>query len=167
MPLIKTLPPLAVLEEWFHLDEETGVLTYIKRRGKKKPGDVAGWKQLHSKKHWRHSVAVPGFGRFLRARLVWKIFYKEEPPAYVDHKDRNSLNDAPSNLLDGSHMGWNNRNKSCTSASGYMGVFPSSNKDGRWQVTIQVQGKTKYVGTYEDPEIAHAAYLKAREALEP
>ena len=162
----KRLPSLEVLNEWFDLDTATGVLSWKKKpQSRIKVGQQAGWTQNHNGL-LRVSVTVPKHGRFLRARVVWKMHYQQEPPKVVDHRDRNSMNDAPSNLLDGTN-GWNNRNRAVSSASGLAGAFPSSNKDGRWQSTIQIDGKTVYLGTFETALEANAAYLKARQAHEP
>ena len=88
-----------------------------------------------------------------------------EPPRIVDHKDRNPLNDAPENLRDGTN-GLNQRNKAVTAISGLAGAFPSSNRDGRWQSTIQVNGKTVYLGIFKTAEEANSAYLAARAVLD-
>lgn len=154
-----------MLDEWFTLDETTGALYYNKKPAKRiRAGAEAGWKQNHNGL-LRVSVTVPGHGRFLRSRLVWKIFHRAEPPAVVDHIDRNPLNDAPVNLRDGT-SGLNQRNRRVASASGLMGAFPSPNRDGRWQSTIQAGGKTVYLGTFATAEEANAAYLAARAVLD-
>lgn len=158
----KPLPPVTALTEWFDIDADTGVMTWKKRSNSRvKVGGVAGWTQNHNGL-LRVSIQVPGYGRFLRARLVWKMLRGEEPPAVVDHIDRNSMNDAPVNLRDGT-QGLNNRNRAVSARSGLMGAFPSSNKNGRWQSTIQVDGKTVYLGEFATALEANAAYLAAKE----
>jgi hypothetical protein len=160
----KPLPPLDVLNEWFALDSSTGVLTWKKRSNSRvQVGKAAGWTQNHNGL-LRVSIQVPNYGRFLRARLVWKMHHKTEPPDVVDHMDRNSINDAVVNLRDGTN-GLNNRNRKVSSRSGLMGAFPSSNNDGRWQSTIQKDGKTVYIGTYGTALEANAAYLQELEKL--
>ena len=158
----KPLPPLDVLDEWFALDVESGVVTWKKKSNPRmQVGKAAGWTQNHNGL-LRVSIQVPGFGRFLRSRVVWKMHHRTEPPDVVDHKDRNSINDAPLNLRDGTN-GLNNRNRQVSSRSGLMGAFPSSNNDGRWQSTIQKDGKTVYIGTFATALEANAAYLKELE----
>ena len=165
LPLPKKLPPLEVLEEWFELDEAQGVLFYRKKPAKRiRLGSEAGWKQNHNGL-LRVSVVVPGHGRYLRARVIWKMVNGTEPPRIVDHKDRNPLNDAPGNLRDGTN-GLNQRNKAVTAISGLVGAFPSPNRDGRWQSTIQVNGKTVYLGIFKTAEEANSAYLAARAVLD-
>ncbi len=125
----KILPPMLALTEWFDIDADTGIMTWKKSSNSRvRVGGVAGWTQNHNGL-LRVSIQVPGYGRFLRARLVWKMVHKNEPPAVVDHIDRNSMNDAPSNLRDGT-QGLNNRNREVSARSGLMGAFPSSNNDG-------------------------------------
>ena len=161
----KELPPVEVLTEWFDLDATTGVVTWKKKsNARMRVGNAAGWTQNHNGL-LRVSIQVPGFGRFLRSRVVWKMYHNSEPPAVVDHRDRNSMNDAPANLRDGG-AGLNNRNRKVAARSGLMGAFPSPNKDGRWQSTIQVEGKTVYLGTFATALEANAAYLEARKIHE-
>jgi hypothetical protein len=161
MPKAKQLPPLEILEQWFSLEKETGKLHWIKKPAKKiRVGDEAGWRQNHNGLI-RVSITVPGEGRFLRARVVWKMFYGSEPPAVVDHVDRNPLNDSPENLRDGTN-GVNQRNKPVTSSTGLVGAFKCGNK---WQSTIQREGRTVYLGVFETPEEANAAYMAAKVLL--
>ena len=161
----KPLPPVEKIEEWFTLDSDTGVLYWAKKPARQiVVGKRAGWTQNHNGL-LRVSVNVPGCGRFLRSRLVWKLHHRKEPPEVVDHEDRNSMNDRPENLRDGTN-GRNNRNRAVSSRSGLMGAFPSPNKDGRWQSTIQVSGKTVYLGVFDTAEEANGAYLEALSKIE-
>jgi hypothetical protein len=161
----KPMPPAEVLDEWFVLDPDEGRLYWRKKPARQVPRLAeAGWKQLHGPHHTRWSVNVPGYGRFLRSRLVWKMVTKKDPSDAVDHADGNSLNDGFSNLIDGG-MSWNGRNRREVRArSGYVGAYPASN--GRWMSTVQVCGRTKYLGTYNTPQEASAAYLAVRDEFE-
>ena len=165
LPSPKPLPPLEVLNEWFTLDETRGVLYYAKKPARRiRTGSEAGWKQNHNGL-LRVSVVVPGHGRYLRSRVIWKMVKGTEPPRIVDHKDRNPLNDAPENLRDGTN-GLNQRNKAVRAASGLAGAFTYPKRNGRWTSTIQVNGKTVYLGIFKTAEEANSAYLAARAVLD-
>lgn len=168
MPKCKPLPPKEVLDRWFWLDAETGQLFW-----KEKPCDRirAGAEAgtcavLKSGKRWM--IAVPGYkGRFYRYRIVWKIVYGFDPSDALDHWDKNTLNDSPHNLIDGGKS-WNGRNKVITSKTCYRGVMERKNKAGsKWWVSMTYQGKNVYLGTFETPEEAAAAYEAARLQLRP
>ena len=159
------MPPVEALEEWFVLDRNEGKLYWRKKPARRVPRLAeAGWKQMHGPDHPRWSVTVPGYGRFLRSRLVWKMVTGSDPGAAIDHADGNSLNDRFENLIDGG-MSWNGRNRRNVRAkSGHVGAFPTSY--GRWMSTIQIHGRTKYIGVYDTPEEASAAYLAVRDTFE-
>ena len=109
-------------------------------------------------------IAIPGYrGRFYRYRVVWKIVYGIDPFDALDHWDKNTLNDAPTNLLNGGKS-WNGRNKIVTAKSGVRGVICINN---RWRVSYTYHGKSIYVGTYNSLEEAAVAYERERLALRP
>jgi len=82
----------------------------------------------------------------------------------VDHKDRDKLNNQDWNLRQATEAQnqWN-REKSVLNTTGYRGVSfkPSHNK---YQAQITANGKKYWIGYYDTPELAAAAYIeKARE----
>jgi len=156
----KPLPPCEVLQEWFQLDAENGLIYWKKKPARQiRIGSKAGWAQDHKGKT-RWSVNVPGYGRYLRSRLIWKMQYGHDPLPGLDHKDGNSENDAIHNLSDGG-WSWNSRNKPVTAKSGHVGAYPTRGK--KWMSTVQRNGKTIYLGTWDTPQEASAAYLEAVE----
>ena len=162
MPKSKPLPPVEALLEWFSFDPETGRFYWKKKPARQiRIGVEAGWCQLHGQNHPRWSIIVPGYGRYLRSRLVWKLSTGVDPDTHLDHKDGNSINDVHSNLVNGG-VSWNNRNRKCRAKSGLPGAYPASHTSNKWISTIQVAGKTVYLGLWDTPEEASTAYLKAR-----
>lgn len=156
----KPLPPCEVLDEWFDVDFSTGTLFWRRKPAKQiLVGAVAGWKQDHRGKI-RWSVNVPGYSRFLRSRVVWKMYHKYDPSLGLDHKNGNSADDSIVNLIDAG-ASWNNRNRPSTAKSGYVGAYPTPG--GKWMSTVQRRHKTVYLGTWDTPQEASAAYLEALE----
>lgn len=98
----------------------------------------------------------------MAARLAWLYMTGEWPACQVDHKDANEGNDAWSNLRAASHAENMRNKKACKSTySGFKGVGRNRKK---WAARIRVDGTLKHLGTFTNPEEAHAAYAKAAEA---
>jgi hypothetical protein len=56
----------------------------------------------------------------------------------------------------------NQRRASQDSQSGFLGASPHR---GKFQAQITVNGKNRYLGMFETPEAAHAAYVAAKRNL--
>lgn len=82
-------------------------------------------------------------------------------PAEVDHSDTKKGNNRISNLRPAgkSENAWNVGARK-NNTSGYKGVTWSK-AYGKWQSQIQVRGKRRYLGLFDDPAKAHAAYVEA------
>lgn len=79
----------------------------------------------------------------------------------VDHVDGNKLDNTRANLrLSTKSTNGCNRGPTRKNKSGYKGVYkhPQCN---RWQSTIRVKGKTRYLGLFKKPQEAALAYNKA------
>jgi hypothetical protein len=94
--------------------------------------------------------------RVVQARLHRLIM---QPPAdlYVDHIDGNPLNNTRANL----RLATNSQNQANTQRrrgrSPYRGVAWNS-RQGKWQVSIMIDGKRRYIGLYADDRVAAMAY---------
>jgi hypothetical protein len=79
----------------------------------------------------------------------------------VDHIDRNGLNNRRDNLrLVTKSQNQHNRAISSNNTSGYKGVFKHK-ASGKWLSEINVAGKQLYLGLFDTPEDAYAAYCSA------
>jgi hypothetical protein len=89
------LPPLEVLQEKFEYNPESGELTYRKRSKGKQPGESAGY--LTDRGWLRIKV---GFIHYRVHRVVWKLFYGEDPPEgmEIDHINRVKTDNRITNL---------------------------------------------------------------------
>ncbi len=100
---------------------------------------------------------------FYRSIVVWAMHHGEWPksPFMIDHKDRNPLNDRIDNLrvATRSQNQWNSVIAS-SNTSGYKGVWWDASKK-KWVAAIRVNGKRIYLGCFQDPSEACAAYVKA------
>ena len=78
---------------------------------------------------------------------------------YIDHSDRNKLNNSKSNLRKCSQKENSiNRTISKNSKSGYLGVYQ---QNGKWRAAITINQKMMYLGSYATKEEALIERLKA------
>lgn len=79
----------------------------------------------------------------------------------VDHINGDKLDNRRENLrLATMSQNGMNRGKPKTNSSGYKGVYRHKQNE-RWVANIQVNGNTIYIGSFDTPEDAHAAYCAA------
>lgn len=83
----------------------------------------------------------------------------------VDHRNRNKLDNRRANLrvADRSTNGMN-RSAQLNNTSGFKGVSLHK-KTGRWRAYITVHKKTRHLGLFATPELAHEAYVRAAAEL--
>ena len=150
----------ARLRELLIYEPETGLFRWkIRRANRYKPGDIAG------------GISSKGYATILvdntkqRAnRLAWFYMTGEWPALIVDHINRVRSDNRWSNLRLATN-GENQQNSDGPRAgneSGHRGV--TRNYKG-WKAGITCQGVYFYLGTFPTPELAHMAYLSARERL--
>ena len=102
---------------------------------------------------------------YLRSHLVWLIETGAWPADQLDHRDRNRANDRIGNLRPATNQ-QNQHNKGGyrNNTSGYRGVSPHG---GRWQASIRLDGRTRYLGLFDSPAAASAAYEAAKKQMHP
>lgn len=144
------------LKELLRYDRETGIFTWLKSNNNYvKPGDVAGW----PRKGYT-DICVDGVG--YRAHcLAWLYMTGAWPAVEVDHKNGIKSDNRWNNLRETTHAVnmQNLRAPSKRNTTGFLGV---SRWKEKFKADIRVNGRTKYLGLFETPELAHAAYLLAK-----
>jgi hypothetical protein len=82
-----------------------------------------------------------------------------DPKIFADHHDGDGLNNRRANIRECSKPENScNRGPQINNKSGFKGVSPSN---GKWRAQIAVSGHKIYLGEFETPEAAHAAYCEA------
>jgi hypothetical protein len=96
-----------------------------------------------------------------RPRRIHQQLLNSPPGFFIDHIDGDGLNNRRSNLRYASRVenGQNAKLRS-DNTSGFKGVSWDK-KARKWRAHIQVNGRLRSLGTFDAPDIAHAAYVKA------
>lgn len=90
-------------------------------------------------------------------RLAWFYMTGSWPADELDHRNGWKLDNAFGNLREATRS-QNNANRRGYAASGFKGV--TKTKGGRFIATINRNRKPEYLGTFDTPEQANAAYEK-------
>jgi hypothetical protein len=147
------------LRELLDYDPATGVFTWRVRAGRSAAGREAGWIQRYRKVDIEYrDIRVDG--RTYRAhRLAFLWMTGSFPDCLVDHRDGDGLNNRWRNLRCASHaQNHQNRRMDSRNSCGLKGV--ERNGPG-YSARIGVNGTRLYLGYFDTPEAAHAAYVAA------
>lgn len=103
----------------------------------------------------------PGHGAH---RLAFLLMTGAMPAGDVDHINGNRADNRWCNLRDVSRAVnmQNLRKPRADNTTGFLGVSLSK---GRYQAQIAANGKTHYLGLYDCPKLAHAAYVARKRLL--
>lgn len=139
------------IEDQLSYDPETGVLTWLTSRGKRKVGSRAG--ALMNKGYRR--IMVNG-KRYLEHRLAYYLMTGEWPELEIDHKNRIRSDNRWTNLRTATDQqnAWN------AEAYGESGVRGVHKHAGKWQVT---DAYGKYACVTDDLEFAKELAYSSRQ----
>ena len=154
----KPLPSVDVIADRFIYDSATGVWRYRKTIGGYRAGSVAG----RMAKHGYRELTMAG-KRYSEHRLAWKFVYGSDPCAAIDHINGNRTDNRIANLrlATRSQNAVNSRAPS-KAKSGLRGVYKMYNKYGSY---VCFNYKKLWLGLFDTPEEAHAAYCMKRREL--
>jgi hypothetical protein len=107
---------------------------------------------------WYPRAGIKLYGvEYVAHRLAWFYFFGVWPESELDHVNRIRDDNRLENLREATPS-QNNKNTVLKNSSGFRGATKYFNK---WQSQIVVNGKKLYLGLYDTPEKAHAAYCEA------
>jgi hypothetical protein len=150
------------LKELFNYDKTTGNLVWKVDRGTNKTrgkvaGSVNGSGYISIKIENRHNLAH---------RLVWLWHHGYMPTHEIDHINGVRHDNRIKNLREATcaENAQNQRKAQSHNGSGYLGVHRHK---GGWESTIVINKQKIYIGLFQTPEAAHAAYLAKKRELHP
>ncbi len=155
--MAKTDLTAARLRELLHYDPETGVFTWVVRRGCAQPGDVAGCPDQ------KGYLKLMIDGKFYYChRLAWYWVHGVWPVHMIDHIDTVKSHNWIANLRDvpRSINQQNRRTALSNSKTGMLGASPDA--DG---FVARISGVN--VGRFKTAQEAHDAYIEAKRRLHP
>ena len=146
MANFKPLPPLEELQQAFGYDPKTGLFTHKLRPSPRvKIGQVAGSINRNGYIQIRYQ-----YYSYLAHRLAWKMHYGFDPKDLIDHKNRKRTDNRIANL----RVATAKENRLNQEARGYQ------ERHGRFGARAHLDGKTHWLGTFDTPDEARAAYLR-------
>lgn len=142
------------LKEVLHYDPETGIWTWLVRRGPVKPGDRAG----NQKANGYREVCIDSYP-YYEQRLAFLYMTGMFPVGIADHKDRARSNNRWSNLRDSTQK--QNSANMATRPSNKIGLKGVSlhRGTGKYVAFIANDRRSRYLGLFDCPAAAHFAYL--------
>jgi hypothetical protein len=156
------LPSQELVRAWLDYDQETGMLRWRKEPRPARPliGKVAGT--------LRNSgyvfIKLRGFCQMGAHRLAWIYVHGQTiGGAEIDHKDGDPRNNAIENLrLATSSQQKQNRKVQSNNRSGLKGAYyHAAHKGKKWRSQIKVGDQLIFLGYFQSPEEANAAYRSA------
>lgn len=146
------------LRKFLKYDQATGVFTWRISSGSKVKGSVAG--SLTSEGYL--NVSINKNKQYLH-RMAWLYVHGSMPTGVVDHINGIRTDNRIENLRDVSVKDnvQNIRIAKVDNKSGALGVsWHKSNE--RWQASIRIDGRCKFLGYFDTVAEAHKAYVDAK-----
>jgi hypothetical protein len=150
------------LKELLHYHPALGIFTWLVRAGSRASvGKIAG--SLDNKGYVR--INLSGI-RYRAHRLAWLYMTGEWPTDQIDHINGVRNDNYWDNLREATNSTnmQNQRRAMRHNKTGFLGVTPYRR---HFKAKIKLNGKTRVLGTFDRPELAYAAYLKAKRELHP
>jgi hypothetical protein len=97
---------------------------------------------------------------FYAHRIIWKLYYGEEPKNLIDHINGNKADNRITNLREATYSQNQINRIKYNNKSGMRGVV-WNNTCQKWQSSIMSKGLQIYLGVYDCPAAAHFVYQVA------
>ena len=150
---------LEFLQSMFAYNPETGVIVRKIDSGKRwKAGQIAG------SKNGQGYIEVKVCGKIIGAhRIAWMLYYKENPPEFIDHINRDRSDNRICNLRAATKsQNGANRIALSNNKTGIKGCYfvksKNQNMAGAWRAQCRVGKKLHDLGRHKTVEMAQAAY---------
>jgi hypothetical protein len=145
--------------ELLSYDPETGEFRWKVDRRKELKGSLAGTPNSDG-----YIQITIDYKKYRAHRLAWLFTTGEWPTHDVDHIDGNVANNSIGNLRIATRSE-NNQNLKKAKSNNKLGILGVIAHQGRFMAKIKANGKVRFLGYFDDPLVAHEAYLKAKREL--
>ena len=139
----KDMPSVDYLKKIFYIDDQWRLRNKVTRNSRALKDDLAGTVSGNGYlQTWIHGK------RYQNHRLIYAMYHgKYEPDdKSIDHRDRNKLNNDPSNLnVVSRRANQNNQGMRSDNTSGVKGVCYHKQKN-KWMARIKIKGKSRHLG---------------------
>ena len=150
------------VRELFDYDAATGVFT--RRVTTNNNGARQGAVITTANGPGRHLITRFAGKKYYLHRLAWLYVYGRWPDHVIDHINGDPTDNRIDNLRDVLQF-VNQQNQRSAHADNRHGLMGVAKNHKRFSAQLQAEGKYHYIGTYDTPEQAHAAYIEARREL--
>jgi hypothetical protein len=171
--------PIELLRECFDYDPATGLFTWRKRPRSHFVSDHS-WRIFFARYVGRPAGTHSNRGYLKLAftfddrrwmmhahRAAWALMTGKWPKNEIDHINRIRDDNRFVNLRDATHAeNQHNANKRRNNTSGFVGVVWRGDSQ-KWIAQIRINRQHYFLGHFDDPAEAHAAYLVAKKRLHP
>lgn len=166
---VTQLPSQNYLRECFGYDETTGVLTWKERplthfkaeaRRKAFNTRYAG-KPLSARDNRGYIVTSLDTQKLKGHRVIWKLFYGEEPPPVIDHLNSNKSDNRISNLKAVTQLeNLFNKQVQRNNKLGVKGVSFDTRRQ-KFYSRVKIGAKIKWLGYFDNQSEAEKVYQEA------
>lgn len=167
---ITSIFPVEELRKLISYDPKTGSLYWrardidsfpCERTGKSWNARWAGSKAINAPHCLGYLAGAIRYKKFLAHRVAWAMHYGYWPENQIDHINGIKTDNRICNLREATACeNMRNAGQKARNTSGYKGVTWDKSKS-KWQAAIRYEGKSKFLGRFDDPEAAYAAYCSA------
>ena len=145
---------------WY--DPDTGIFYWRVRKGRPRPWNALVGKPAGTLNDQGY-IIIEIANRPYRAHRLAFLYVKGFIPKFIDHENTNRADNRWKNLRVATRsLNAANCMRHSDSASPYKGVFK---KKGKWGAKICINYKQIYLGSFETPELAAAAYIEKAQSI--
>lgn len=175
-----TVIPIAFLRECFDCIPSTGALTW-RVRPLNHFTNEHGWITFNAQQAGKSAGTLNPIGyrqikltfagikcSTLAHRIVWALATGAWPKAEIDHINGIRSDNRITNLREATRSeNSHNLSKLPTNTSGFPGVSWHKHPHNKWRASIRIRNRPIFLGQFNTPEEAYAAYLEAKRRLHP
>ncbi len=150
------------LRECLSYDPDTGIFTWRIKNRRPAIRSVAGTISVYGYR----IIEIDG-AKHRASRLAWFYMTGEWPTKQVDHRNMVRDDDRFANLREATQtQNLRNTRMRRDNTAGYKGVHLNK-RNNRWRAFINVEGRQRYLGSFDTAAQAHAAYCNAAMEIDP